>query len=340
MKLIDEIKADPFRHNFYTVLREFERQSATKPRIGDGVTVNDDIVVLSQDPFTAFPASNIAGIESTRTGASRLSIRFLGMFGPQGALPLHITETSQIWTNGRDPSFARFVDVLSTRFLQLFYRAWADSRPIAQYERPDFDRFQVFLASFAGVGTETLRHPDASTQIGRIPYSGLVNSNVKSASRLKQLLQGLLGLDIEIEQWVGTWLSLDVTERTAVGRQSARLGVDSFIGKRVYSITEKFRIRIRCHDLDEYEQLLPEAKMSRELADLAFYFIGYRAEFDVELGLPRSQAPAMKLGSAGKLGLTSWLQGAGTVEGPEYLFDARFNPMAAGETNGQPKMRN
>lgn len=338
MKLIDEIKSDPFRHNFYTVLREFERYAASKPRIGDGVTVKDDIVVLSQDPFTAFPASNIAGIESTRGGASRLSIRFLGMFGPQGALPLHITETSQIWTNGRDPSFARFVDLLSTRFLQLFYRAWADSRPIAQFERPEFDRFQVFLASFAGVGTETMRHADARTQIGRIPYSGLVNSNVKSASRLKQLLQGLLGLDVEIEQWVGTWLSLDVTERTAVGRQSARLGVDSFIGKRIYSITAKFRIRIRCHDLDEYEQLLPDAALSKELADLAFYYVGYRAEFDVELGLARNQAPSIKLGSAGKLGLTSWLQGARTVEGPEYLFDARFNPMAAGRNSGQAHM--
>ncbi|MCY0095186.1 type VI secretion system baseplate subunit TssG [Hoeflea ulvae] len=335
MKLIEDIKADPFRHNFYAVLREFERHAASKPRIGDGVTVKDDIVVLSQDPYTAFPASNIAAIEPTPSGGSRLSIRFLGMFGPQGALPLHITETSQIWANGKDPSFARFVDVLSTRFLQLFYRAWADSRPIAQFERPELDRFQVFLASFGGVGTETMRHADARTQIGRIPYTGLVNSHVKSASRLKQLLQGLLKLDVEIEQWVGTWLSLDVTERTAMGRQSARLGVDSFVGKRIYSITEKFRIRIRCRDQDEYERLLPGSALASELADLAFYYVGYRAEFDVELGLPRDQAPSIRLGSAGKLGLTSWLQGARTVEGPDHLFEARFNPMAPGSKAGQ-----
>ena len=122
---------DPFRHNFYSVLRELERRSAEKPRIGDSVTLADEILTLSQDPFTEFPSSNIvAGQSAIRAGAPRLSVRFLGMFGPQGALPLHITEASQVWTNHRDPSFARFVDIVSTRFLQLFYRAWADARAL------------------------------------------------------------------------------------------------------------------------------------------------------------------------------------------------------------------
>ena len=326
MNLFDAIEASPYRHNFYAALREFERYAVDKPRIGDGVNINDEIVELSQDPFTAFPASNIASIDRTRNGAPRLSVRFLGMFGPQGALPMHITEKAQIWADKRDPSFARFVDIFSSRFLQLFYRAWADSRPIAQFERPDIDRFQVFLASFGGTGTNVTRHADDRTQVGRLPFTGLVNSGVKSASRLQQLLHGMFGLDVEIVQWVGTWLSLDVSERTAIGRQSASLGKDSFIGKRIHSINEKFRIRIRCRDLEEYERLLPGTAFADELADLTFFYVGFRQEFDVELGLARKHVPSLQLGKAGKLGLTSWLGKTRSDVCSQYLYDARFDP--------------
>ena len=36
----------------------------------------------------------------------------------------------------RDDAFPRFLDILNHRFLQLFFRAWADARPVAQHDRP------------------------------------------------------------------------------------------------------------------------------------------------------------------------------------------------------------
>jgi type VI secretion system protein ImpH len=328
MTLLDDIALDPFKHNFYAVLRELEREAKDKPRIGDGVTMADDIISLSQDPFTAFPSANVAGLSFSPNGTPRLSVRFLGMFGPQGALPLHLTETSQVWSNNRDPSFARFVDIVSTRFLQLFYRAWADARALAQFERPEADRFQVFLGSFAGIGTPKLRDADIEKQLSKLPFSGLVNSHVKGASRLEQLIRGLFNIDVQVWEWVGSWLELDVSERTALGQQSSKLGADTFVGKRIYSINEKVRIRIKCRDLAEYESFLPGAKRSRDLSDVIFYYVGYRQEFEIELGIERRLAPTTKLGASGKLGLTSWMTGKVAPTGTDYLFDARFDPMA------------
>lgn len=346
MSILDKVEVEPFRHNFYRLLRELERNERAKPRIGDGVTLKDDIVTLSQDPFTAFPSSNIVGVDRTRGNIPRLSVRFLGMFGPQGALPLHLTETALLWSR-RDPSFARFVDIFSTRFLQLFYRAWADARPIAQFERMGTDRFQAYLGSFGGVGTPVLRdeherdparrQENLRRQIARLPFAGLVNSHVKSAARLRQLLRGVFGIDVEISEWIGTWLPLDDSERTALGRRSSALGSDTILGKMVYTINERFRIRIRCRDLAEYESFLPGAPLSKELADLVFYYVGYRQDFEVELGLEERKAPALQLGKVGKLGLTGWLRRDTAGKPDRYLYDARFDPMVRRKSRDQKR---
>ena len=327
MRELDSVRDDPHQYSFFGLMRYMERNSAGKPRIGESITIADDIAVVSQDPYTGFPSSNVCGLDKTRGGVPRVHVRFLGMFGPHGALPLATTETAHIWSL-RDPSFRDFVDVFSTRFLQLFYRVWADSRPGAQFERPKQDRYQTYLGSFAGVGSPALRNRDDATQIERIAYAGLVNSYVKSAKRLEQLLRGIIRADLEIIEWIGVWLTLDRKEMTALGSNSATLGSDCIVGSQVFSISERFRIRVRCKDLEEYESLLPGSPKATKLADLVFFYIGYHKEFDVELGLKRALVPSLQLGKAGRLGLTAWIPNPGDEGADDYLYDARYDPFS------------
>jgi type VI secretion system protein ImpH len=325
MKELDAVAQEPYQHSFFRLMRYMERNSAAKPRIGDSITVSDDIAVISQEPYTAFPSSNVSALDRTPRGIPRVHVKFLGMFGPHGALPLHVTETAHIW-GLRDPSFRHFVDVFSTRFLQLFYRAWADARPAGQFERPKQDRFQVYLGTFAGIGSPALRDTDDTTQVERIAYSGLVNSYVKSARRLEQLLRGIIKVDLKIIEWIGVWLALDRKDMTALGRNSATLGRDCIVGSQVYSISERFRVRIRCKDLVEYESLLPGSARAEKLARLVFFYIGYHKEFDIELGLKRALVPSLQLGKAGRLGLTAWVPSQSADGGDTYVYDARYDP--------------
>src|SRR6478609_2460492 len=72
----------------------------------------------------------------------RLYVTFGGMFGPQGPLPLHLTEYARDRIiNSADPTFARFLDIFHHRMLSLVYRAWADAQPTVQFDRPESDRF-------------------------------------------------------------------------------------------------------------------------------------------------------------------------------------------------------
>ncbi|MBY3439868.1 type VI secretion system baseplate subunit TssG [Rhizobium laguerreae] len=317
---------DPHTLNFYQVLRTLERDTPKKPRIGDSATLAEEVVLLSQDPFLAFPSANVSAVSYSQTGTLRLHTRFLGMFGPQGALPLHMTEDAQRWF-ARDPSFARFVDIISTRFLQLFYRAWADARPIGQAQRPDDDRFFGYLGSFVGIATKAMREIDTVGDGAKIPFAGLANIQVKSASTLQQFLHGIFRFKVEVEEWIGSWLIFDQSECMRLGGAQAVLGSNAYLGSRMHTISERIRVRIHCRDRSQYEALLPGGLGSRRLGDALFSFCGHHKEIEVELGLPARQAPGLTLGQSGQLGWTSWLSPPREAPEGQYCFEARFNPM-------------
>ena len=323
-----ELKLEPYRFDFLAVMRELERTYPDKPRVGDSTVVAEDVVALGQDPYLEFPASNVSSFEDTARGIPRLLTRFLGFFGPQGALPLSTTVEAFHWSSQRDPSFARFTDIFSTRFLQLFYRAWADARPIAQHDRPAEDRFIHSVGSAAGIGSEPYMSRDSVEDIAKIPFAGLTASFVKSASRLRQLIRGIFEVDVDIEERIGSWLSFEPGDRMMLGASGSSLGVDTFLGGRLYSINEKVRIFIRTTNLAQYRGFLPSGSTSGRLADIVFYYLGHRYEFDVQLALPKRLAPPARLGVSGELGWTSWIapdtEGAGEAD---FLSDARFDPM-------------
>jgi type VI secretion system protein ImpH len=321
----DFLKAEPGRHDFFRVLRELERAAPHKPRIGDSNVVAEEVVALAQDPFLAFPDSNIGKVDETPDGRLRIHARFLGFFGPQGALPLSTTLEAYHWLE-KDESFARFTDLFVNRFQQLFFRAWSDARPISQFDRPRQDRFFAFLGSFAGIGSDASRDRDTVADIAKLPFAGLVSSRIKSSRRLAQLIRGVFKLDATVVERVGSWLMFEPSDQMAMGQRGSSLGQDTFLGAMVYSINDKFRVAIRTTSLEQYTSLLPNSGLADKLADLIFFYVGHRYEYDVELSLPAHLAPPTELGKSGQLGWTSWVapRKGSEAEG-SYLSDARFN---------------
>jgi type VI secretion system protein ImpH len=314
LSLRQRLSSEPWSVDFFTAMR-----ASTVP--------TEDIVVVGQDPYLEFPASNVSGYEEREGGVPRLYTRFLGFFGPQGALPLNSTVEAYAWMRGRDPSFARFTDIFSNRFLQLFYRAWADARPLVHHGRPKENRFLAYMTGFAGIGSEALANRDAIEDFAKAGFAGLVGPRIKSASRLRQLIRGIFDVDVDVEERVGSWLTFEPGDRMALGAAGSTLGSDAMIGARAYSITDKIRVRIRTRSLEQYLKFLPGGELSDRLTDLVFFYIGYRFEFDVQLAIPARYAPPARLGVSGQLGWTAWMA-PGAADDDQRLFDdARFDPM-------------
>jgi type VI secretion system protein ImpH len=324
MTLLEQMKAEPWRFDFYHVLRQIERAYADRPRIGDSATRRDDFVTLGQDPYLEFPASNLSAVTNDN-GQLRILVRFLGLLGPQGALPLATTDESLSWLLMRDDAFSRFLDLLNNRFLQLFFRAWADARPIAQHDRPREDRFFAYIGSAMGAGSETFADLDTVPDLARLAYAGLVAPKAKSASRLRSYLQGLFGVRVEIDEFVGSRLVFDVADRTRLGTQHSRIGSDLLLGSSVFSVEDKFRIRVFVSDFEKYQQFLPTdaAALARPLADAVFFYIGDELDWDVELAIPSGSVVPVALGKSGRLGWTTWVSPNWTAK-DDYRCDARF----------------
>jgi type VI secretion system protein ImpH len=125
---------------------------------------------------------------------------------------------------------------------------------------------------------------------------------------------------------VGSWLSFEPGDRTALGGKHATLGRDLLIGSSVFSVEDKIRIRLFVKDFAQYERFLPArgSDLAKPLADAVFFYIGDELDWDVELAIPSGEVKPVKLGLSGRLGWTSWVSpNWATTE--EYRCDARFH---------------
>lgn len=326
MSYLSELEAEPWRYDLLVLLRRLERSNPTLPRIGDSATRREEYVLLGEDPYLDFPASNISRVDRDAQGRLRLFVKFLGLLGPQGPLPLTTTTEAYGWSLARDDSFSRFLDLFNHRFLQLFFRAWANSRPIAQHDRPDLDRFMTYVGSGIGIGSEPYRNLDSVPDSGKLAFAGLLGPKAKSPSRLKGALAGLFGVEVEIEEFVGAYLPFEPSDRSRIGEAHARLGVDLLVGSSVFSVEDKFRISMTTASLAQYERFLPSGDKCEPIADFVFFYVGHELDWELELALPAHAVEPIRLGQFGRLGYTSWMQMKSDEPAEGFRRDARFSP--------------
>ncbi len=301
------VAREPWRFDVLTLLRRLEAAQPAAPRLGRSATMAQEIAIPRQDPFLEFPSCNITQVAFPQDAPCEVHVQFMGYFGPQGALPLPLSAEAHQWlTRHNDPSFARFADIFSTRFVQLFYRAWADARPEVQMDRPGDDRFRVWLGSLIGLGSPATRNRDGVPDDTRLGLAGLLSGRVRSATRLRQSLDHLLGMPLELEERVGTWLDFDPADCSRLGLTGSTLGQDICLGTRAFSLNDKLRLVLHCRDLDEYHAFLPGQPDCHRLLDFLHSALGMTIETDIVLTLPQALVPPTVLGQAGNLGWTAF----------------------------------
>src|SRR5882757_420908 len=332
--LLRDLEAEPWRFDYFSVLRHLERVHENQHRIGDSATLRDELVLLGQDPFMDFSASNLARVEQPEDKPLRIFVKYMGMLGPQGALPLATTEEAYHYILANDDAFPRFLDVFNHRFLQLFFRAWANSRPIAQHDRPKQDRFFAYIGSAIGLGSEPYRNLDSIPDASKLCFAGLLGAQAKSASRLVGALCGLFEVRAEVDEFVGTRLMLDVQEYTILGKRHNVLGEGAMLGRGVYSVQDKIRVRIYTQTLAQYMRFLPSGDLCEPLADLVYFYNGAQLDWDTELAIPSGAVEPIRLGQFGQLGWTTWMAPDWTTT-EAYRRDARYHPAECMERKRQ-----
>src|SRR5258708_16034991 len=81
-------------------------------------------------------------------------------------------------------------------------------------------------------------------------------------------------------------LVFEESERTRIGQNNCGLGTDLLVGGSVFSVQDKFRVRLFVTTMAEYVTYLPSGGRCEPLADLVFFYVGEQLEWEVELARP------------------------------------------------------
>ena len=208
--LSTELRDEAWRFDFFAALRLLECARPDAPRLGKAARARQEPLRLGQEPQLTFAAASLASfLPAAAASPDRLSVLLFGLFGSGGPLPLHLTAHAiDRRRQSGDDTFIDFCDLLQHRLIALFYRAWADARPHVQHDRPEQDRFRLYVGALAGIGMPALRDADALPDRFKLHHAGLFGCQSSPAERVETLVQDLLGVPAVLEELVGGWLDI------------------------------------------------------------------------------------------------------------------------------------
>ena len=308
--LLAALAESPGDFDFYHALRLIETSYPDRPRLGESKRPADDPIRLGQRAELSFATSAIAGLERPDGGVPRLEVLFLGLFGPNGPLPLHLTEYARDRLyNSSDPTMKRFADLFHHRLLSLFYRAWANAQPTVSYDRIENDRFAMYVGALSGYGMPALLKRDAMPDNAKCFYSGWLSTAVRSAEGLRSVVADFFQLPVEVEEFVGHWLDLPVESRCRLGEspESGTLGATAAIGARVWDCQFKFRLVVGPVTLTDYRRMLSAGESLERLRAIVRNYVGDEYDWELNLLLYADEVPQCRLGGDQQLGWTTWL---------------------------------
>jgi type VI secretion system protein ImpH len=331
-ELLRALERTPHRFDFFDVLRRFECAYPSRARLGRAARPCDEPIRLGQEASLEFAPSTLASFAPSTGGKPpRLSVHFLGLLGPNGPLPIHLTDYARDRVrNAGDFALARFLDVFHHRILSLFYRAWADAQPTVSRDRPAQDRFATYLGSLLGLGMPSLRDRDEFPDRAKLYFAGRFAAQPRNCEGLIAILGSYFGLPVKVEEFVGEWLALPEQARWRLGR-AGLLGQSTVAGTRTWQRQSKFRIVFGPLDDGEFHSLLPGGARLRQLVALVRNYVGDSLNWDLRLHLEDRATRPFRLGCSAQLGWTSWL---GQSPQGARRQDVVLNPMK--EEGGVP----
>jgi type VI secretion system protein ImpH len=308
--LMRRLEQSAREYDLFEALRLLQCAFPDKPPIGATRRPTDDPVRFGQTPSLGFAPGSIDNFHAGNDGAPpRLTQFGFGLFGPNGPLPLHLTEYAHDRRrNHADPTLSAFLDLFHHRLLSLFFRAWAAHQPALHADRGEDSRLSFYVASLLGYGTDAQRNGDAVPDQAKLFFAGRLMGPVRNAEGLRAILAEDFAMPVAMEEFTGEWMEVPDRYRWRLGasRDTGLLGIDAMTGERAFCCGHKFRLRLGPMSAAEYENLLPGRPGSRRLRDWIRNYAGDTLAWEAQLILRHEETPRLCLGRCGELGWTAW----------------------------------
>lgn len=322
-ELLDKLRAEPWRYGFLSLLRRLGADSRIPP-IGRARRPQAEPFRLGQQPSLTFAPREIAEVGEV-DGRLRVRLFGLGMLGPNGPLPIHVTEIARDRKeNRRDSTLVDFLDIFHHRFLTLFYRAWSSSQAAAGLDRPNDERFSFYVTSLFGQDTNEIKGRRLPAH-ARISASAHLVREARNPDGLRATLAQFFGVPVSIDEHIWHWIEVDPAEHSRLGKPGSPsvLSDGAMLGEQVPDRQHKFRIVIGPLDIDEYLRFTPQGADLPLIVEWVRAFVGYEFVWELELRIKAQSAPPAVIGGPERLGWSAWL---GQSPTGEPITGMRFEP--------------
>ena len=295
---------------FLQLLRRVQHLAPDRPPLGEADRPAFEPLRLGQEPSLAFAPSELARLAPGAEGRPpRLLVNFFGMLGPNGPLPLHLTEYARDrLRNFDDPTLSRFLDVFHHRMLLFFFRAWAEGQPAVSRDRAREDRFETYVGALEGLALAALRRRDAFPDEAKLFYAGRLAAQTRNADGLADIVGDFLGVGARVEPFRHDWLELPSASLWRLGApgSAGRLGLSTHLGARVATRQHKFRLVLGPLERPAFQRLLPGGSSFAKLTALVRGYVGEERRGDWRHVLGVDVDEPWLLGR-GRLSWTAWL---------------------------------
>jgi type VI secretion system protein ImpH len=329
--VVEKLAEHPYQFSFKQAVRVIERSNGFDEitgttalhAVGTFMPPKSECIRFSSNQSFSFPSAEIYSVKHSAQQLKQnkqwlMDVNFIGLTGSNGVLPYHYTETVLKRLKLKDNSMKAFFDVFNHRATSLFFQASCKYDAPLQYERTRLqgkkvkDDFTQMLLSLIGLNTDNLRDRLYTNDESLLYYAGLLNSNVRTASGLKQILKSHFSFPVEIKEFVGQWQELidDVRTRlpSAVSMgQNNQLGRTVMLGKRGWFAQGKINIILGPLDKQQLQKFTPQSPHLKALDEIVRLYLGFEHDYSFRLRIRKKDIPSTSLNSKAILGWTSWL---------------------------------
>jgi len=300
--------------DFFQMLALLETESQ---RFGRSGGPGNEPARLGQSPRLGFATQDVAQLTNHGDGPPDVAVNVLGLLGPEGPMPLHMTRwvrerLSNRWFAGddagalADTSFLDLVNMLQHRMLAFYWRAWADARPDIHIAHDDGGRVTAMLRALAGIGLPGTLSGDKRLNDAKLRHATSLVQERNSPERLTAFIESVVDAPVSLREFVGVWVDLPDGLQTRLGQAHAGLGTEAVLGARTFDRMSRAEFRVGPLSLEQFSAFLEDPDLWERLCHAVVFAAGREIEFDLRLILRADEVPQARLGQ-GQLGRTIWL---------------------------------
>ncbi|ANH76993.1 hypothetical protein ACS15_4761 [Ralstonia insidiosa] len=307
--------------NFMQFCRLLEAGVPDRPGFAVLDTLEHEPVRFRPRPQTGFPAGEMAAIEfdEDRPDAPpTVRTTFMGLYGVDAAMPPHLIDDIVLREEGHETVEA-FLDQFNHRFVTLLYRSWKKYRYPESFRPAGSDAQSRNLLNLAGLGWGDKPRRAGLPDSRMLGLLGLLVQGIRTPEGLTRVIAfAVPGAEVHVDEfWTVTARVAHPRPLTSAptgecGAPARGLGGGYVLGQRFAHRSRAVRATLRPANAEQSQDLLPGARLHRELMAFVQLYVGARVDVHLCMEVSSRLAPRPTIGptsttAAPRLGWTTVL---------------------------------